>query len=366
MRLAFCVVLASLAPGIGAGHAAVVTNAQPVDRPMPDYPPAASTLGGHVTLRFGIGADGHTRDIHITQSMPAGMFDQAALNAVARWLYHPRLRNGRPVAQDNNAVNLSFEQPKPEPVFKPTLDYPRAAYAAHQEGVVTVGFDITSLGTTTNVHLLKSNPPGIFDKIAVDAVTDWEYAELPDGKPLLGQTADVAFTLADAELAPVPLQRIRLAYPLAAEQAGVMGNCNVGYWIEPDGTTSDAHILSCAPSGYFEAASLAAVRHATYREEDEPRFKRRRFHKLSIKFRFDGTPQNEISYLKPGQWVKLQFTRSATGRATDIKVVDQSSPDVPTWRAVEQLRLTTLAPATENGRPVEQPNSVIIISAGAK
>ncbi len=363
MRFANAFFFTGFVFGSGAVFAAGVTDALPADRPMPEYPAASTNLAGHVVLRFGIGADGRTRDIHITQSEPAGVFDQAALTAVKRWLYHPRLRNGRAVAQDDNAVNLSFKPPVAESIFRPTINYPRDAYAAHQEGTVLVGFDVTPLGATTNVHVLKSSPPGVFDKSALTAVSGWQYAETPGDKPLFGQTANISFTLAEAQLTPIPLRPIRLAYPLAAEQAGVMGNCNVGYWIEADGTTSDAQILSCTPSGYFETASLESVRRVRYRLEDEPRLNRRRYHCVAIKFRFDGTPRHALSYLKPGQWVKLRFTRSVTGRAKNIEVVGQSSPDVPTAKAIEQLGSTTLAVITENGQAVEKPNSLIIISA---
>jgi TonB family protein len=343
-------------------QAGTITPATPADRPMPDYPANAANAGGHVVIQFAIGPDGHTKNLHVAQSDPAGLFDQAALTAVSSWLYHPRTQNGRPVAQDANAVNLTFEPPAPEPSYKPEAFYTRAQYEAHQEGSATIAFDITPAGLTTNLAVVKSNPPGVFDKNALESVRTWQYAPAPPDKPYPRQTAEIAFKLAEAMLPPIPQSRHALEYPAAAADAGIMGNCIVGYWIEPDGTTSDVHIISCTPSGFFEDATLKYARNATYRIEADPRLNRRRYHCISVKFRFPGVARSDMSYLKPGEWIKLRFTRTTAGRARNIEVIGQSSPDVPTRKAIEQLRETTLTPAIENGHPIEQPNSIITIS----
>jgi protein TonB len=80
-------------------QAAGNTDAQPADRPMPDYPATAMNLEGHVTIHFGVSANGNTQNLQVTRSDPPGLFDQAALSAVSRWLYRPRIRNGHPVAR---------------------------------------------------------------------------------------------------------------------------------------------------------------------------------------------------------------------------------------------------------------------------
>ncbi len=209
---------------------------------------------------------------------------------------------------------------------------------------------------------MKSNPPGIFDKNALAAVGAWQYAVDPAAKPFSRQTTEITFTLADAQLAPIPLRPMRLIYPAAAQQAGVMGNCNVGFWIEENGTTSAARILSCSPSGYFERATLDAVNKTTYRMEAEARLNHRRYHTVCIKYRFNGFTGQEASYLKPGQWIKLRFTRTINGRAKDITVVSQSSPGLPTGEAIEQLRDTNFAPIAQNGKPIEQSGNIIVFS----
>jgi len=330
---------------------------------MPEYPSTAANVGGHVALRFTIGANGHTQNPEIIQSDPPGLFDQAALAAVSRWLYYPRTLNGRAVSQPNNAVNLTFQPPALEPTFKPSLSFPRQAYAAHQEGSVTIAFDIAPTGLTTNLRVVKSDPPGVFDKNALAYVSDWQYAAPTGDKPILNQTTEVAFTLANAELSPIPLHAHTLNYPFEALSDQVMGDCNVGFWIEENGATTGVQILSCTPSGYFEAATLDFVKKTTYQVEAEPRLNHRRYHRLSIKFRFNGSSDSEIAYLKPGQWIKLRYTRSIDGHAKNIEVIAQSSPNLPTYKAVEQLRHTSFAAVTENGHSIEKPNFTVVISA---
>jgi hypothetical protein len=71
-------------------------------------------------------------------------------------------------------------------------------------------------------------------------------------------------------------------------------------------------------------------------------------------FRFNEDSEASIHYLKPGQWVVLDYTLKADGHPTDIKVADQSGPDLPVGKAVEQLKNTALSPVVENGVAVEK------------
>jgi len=47
------------------------------------------------------------RDIAVVSAEPGGVFDAAAVAAVAAWRYRPRVVNGRPVMQ-RSSVTLSF------------------------------------------------------------------------------------------------------------------------------------------------------------------------------------------------------------------------------------------------------------------
>lgn len=67
----------------------------------PSYPARAREKGtqGWVDLEFTVASDGTTRDAVVRAAEPAGVFDRAALDAVGRWRYEPRLVNGTVVDQ---------------------------------------------------------------------------------------------------------------------------------------------------------------------------------------------------------------------------------------------------------------------------
>jgi len=68
---------------------------------QPDYPidAARKRVEGWVDLEFTVNMDGSVRDTVIRNSQPAGVFDQAASAAVAKWRFAPVLRDDKPVEQ---------------------------------------------------------------------------------------------------------------------------------------------------------------------------------------------------------------------------------------------------------------------------
>jgi TonB family protein len=67
----------------------------------PTYPVRAREQGtqGWVDIEFTVNKDGTTRDGVIKAAEPAGIFDRAALQAVSRWRYEPRVVNGSVIEQ---------------------------------------------------------------------------------------------------------------------------------------------------------------------------------------------------------------------------------------------------------------------------
>jgi protein TonB len=61
-----------------------------------------------VVVRFNIGETGRVDDVEIVESSPSGVFDDAARNAVRKWMYEPRKENGAAVASTAKA-RLVFE-----------------------------------------------------------------------------------------------------------------------------------------------------------------------------------------------------------------------------------------------------------------
>ena len=83
----------------------------PQVRVNPDYPPAALTrnIEGWVQVRFTVTAIGTVRDAVIVASEPGTIFDDAALKAIARWRYNPRVENGEAVERVGLQTIIRFE-----------------------------------------------------------------------------------------------------------------------------------------------------------------------------------------------------------------------------------------------------------------
>ncbi|NJK88771.1 MAG: energy transducer TonB [Myxococcales bacterium] len=86
-------------------------EAVPKFRAKPVYPAGAAQRGieGYVTIEFTIGPSGSVEDMKVLDSQPPGQFDRAALKALSRWRYDPKLVDGRPVSRPGQRVTLKFE-----------------------------------------------------------------------------------------------------------------------------------------------------------------------------------------------------------------------------------------------------------------
>jgi protein TonB len=71
----------------------------PVVHIAPDYPPAQlkSQTEGWVKVQFSIAPTGSVQDAFVVDGSPPGAFDAAALKAIARWRYNPKIEDGVPV-----------------------------------------------------------------------------------------------------------------------------------------------------------------------------------------------------------------------------------------------------------------------------
>lgn len=86
-------------------------EAVPRFRARPVYPPGAAQRGieGYVTIGFTISPKGTVTNMKVLDSKPPGQFDRAALKALVRWRYDPKLVDGKPVARPGQKVTLKFE-----------------------------------------------------------------------------------------------------------------------------------------------------------------------------------------------------------------------------------------------------------------
>jgi TonB family protein len=95
----------SAPPPSRAGSADVdVIPAKIVKRVTPVAPAGIPRkANGYVVVKFSIGTNGRVTDLEVVESSPPGMFDEAAQDAVRKWLYEPRKENGVPVASTAKA-----------------------------------------------------------------------------------------------------------------------------------------------------------------------------------------------------------------------------------------------------------------------
>lgn len=85
----------------GDGMSGFDTDVIPVVRVPPVYPQRAkqAKLEGKVTMAVTIRPDGTVADVQVLESNPPRLFDQAAVQAMQRWKFRPKIVNGKPEAQ---------------------------------------------------------------------------------------------------------------------------------------------------------------------------------------------------------------------------------------------------------------------------
>jgi protein TonB len=69
----------------------------------------ARGIEGWVEVRFTVTAIGAVRDAVVVASEPGTTFDAAALQAIARWRYNPRIEQGEAVERSGMQIVIRFE-----------------------------------------------------------------------------------------------------------------------------------------------------------------------------------------------------------------------------------------------------------------
>ena len=71
-----------------------------------------------------------------------------------------------------------------QPIIRINPQYPVEAQMKGIEGWVLLRFDVSESGSVSNIKVLNSKPPRIFDRAAVMAVVKWKYKpQMKNGKP---------------------------------------------------------------------------------------------------------------------------------------------------------------------------------------
>lgn len=85
-------------------------EALPVHRPMPQMPLTAARKGlsGFVELRLAIDEKGVPRNVEVTESVPAGVFDASSVATAKRFRYLPAFEGGHPIAVEGVSYTFTF------------------------------------------------------------------------------------------------------------------------------------------------------------------------------------------------------------------------------------------------------------------
>jgi protein TonB len=107
---------ADIAGGPALGAALSDMDAVPLVRIAPEYPRRAAQLGlkGWVLLEFTVTTLGTTEDIRVADSDPPRTFDRAAMRAVKKFKYRPKVVDGQPVVQHGVQIVISFDPTEQE------------------------------------------------------------------------------------------------------------------------------------------------------------------------------------------------------------------------------------------------------------
>lgn len=100
------------APSLGAG--AGDQDIVPLVRVEPIYPQRASQRGieGWVELEFTITSAGTVKNPIVTAFEPSSVFNRAALKAIRKWKYNPKVEDGKAVERGGVTVRLTFQLDK--------------------------------------------------------------------------------------------------------------------------------------------------------------------------------------------------------------------------------------------------------------
>ena len=85
-------------------------TARVVSRAMVTFPEVAIKKGieGHVVVRYSVQADGTVGDAQVVESVPPGVFDRSAIDAIRRFEFEPAKVEGKPVAAEGMQQRFSF------------------------------------------------------------------------------------------------------------------------------------------------------------------------------------------------------------------------------------------------------------------
>lgn len=206
--LVIAVAVFAAAQAAGSPAAAPGTTAQPVlEQQVLPFAPASGSgwTTGCVRLRYDVSAQGVPENIRVLASAPGHLLDRNAVSALSQWRYQPATREGKPVMTQDLERLLVFRAPgnpasppyglcggqashdqpaaasgAPPPstarvdlgvtraaVTQTFRQAPQSAGSMPREGRVSVRFCVNPQGHTKNLRVVRSQPAGVFDQMAL-------------------------------------------------------------------------------------------------------------------------------------------------------------------------------------------------------
>jgi TonB family C-terminal domain len=176
------------------------------------YPPDAfaAHIQGSVEVNLRVTTDGQVRDVVLAKSSGNESLDRRTKACFEAGRYKPATQNGQAVAvswhekvdwtieewQGHQIAHVKFDPNResaggpfyPQAIGKPHICieyYPPLAVRLRVQGTTTLGFTITTEGTTADVKVKVSSGDQSLDEAALTCARQWIYKPaMKDGKPV--------------------------------------------------------------------------------------------------------------------------------------------------------------------------------------
>jgi len=200
-----------------------------------------------------------------------------------------------PAAPPQQTTHMVRHLP-PSPLHVTQPEYPQNALAKRTQGTVTVAFTIKPDGSTTDVHVVDSQPSGVFDHAATEAVRQWRFnPATTDGIPVSSHVSQTlvfrppprqdnaraenpappsgAHGRTPADSGPSNIHPTHLEppqYPTNAYRSRLGGSVTVSFMVGRNGQTRDIQVLASKPHHVFDNAAIEAVKNWRFQPVNSP------------------------------------------------------------------------------------------------
>ena len=196
-RRLFCVVIAT---AFAWPLIASAERPTPISQKAPAFPAECATPDrepgkkDYVLAIYNIEDDGGTSEVRATNSTDP-CFEKATLSAISQWRYEAHAKEAKYGPQSQLAFVFEPEKntrlrrkKKDNPIKRYPPRFPgRCQKGASADNYVTILFDVTEKGRTTNLRVTDTTN-SCFNKAAIGAVSKWRYRPIEIDDQRFGRT----------------------------------------------------------------------------------------------------------------------------------------------------------------------------------